>query len=313
MSNQLDSGANNQQISKDAVEWMLRRIIQLPKNWLIISCIFIFLSAFEINWNKELSIKFHVTTNTAIFLALLWLPSILKIFALTGGAVKTPAGEITGSSMMPMLQSLTSDTLGFLIEQTKLAEEVAPPQQQLEMRQMRHEWQKTYAARVPASESQQQMERLAERYKEIRTSMRPGAQRTFEMESITGRMRALAPEVNYSVKEVTDLLRSHRDSSGVSHDQGKRLQGLSIAEWSCDPIYFDLILHIIADSQTAFEQTCALRAMSKIVSKLELEQKRDLKKVLLEQRDFNEEQKRWIKHNSNRWFLSERLLSAIEG
>lgn len=81
MSNQLDSGANNQQISKDAVEWLLRRIIQLPKNWLIISCIFIFLSAFEVNWNKELSVKFHVTTNTAIFLALLWLPSILKIFS----------------------------------------------------------------------------------------------------------------------------------------------------------------------------------------------------------------------------------------
>ncbi len=305
MSNQSDSGANNQQISKDAVEWLLRRIIQLPKNWLVISCIFIFLSAFEVNWNKELSVKFHVTTNTAIFLALLWLPSILKIFALTGGAVKTPAGEITGSSMMPMLQSLTADTLGFLIEQTKLAEEVAPPQQQLEMRQMRHEWQKAYTARVPAAESQQQMERLAERYKEIRTSMPTGAQRTFEMESITGRMRALAPEVNYSVKQVSDLLRSH--------DQGKRLQGLSIAEWSCDPIYFDLILHIIANSQTAFEQTCALRAMSKIASKLELEQKRDLKKVLLEQRNFNEEEKRWIKQNSNRWFLSERLLSAIEG
>jgi hypothetical protein len=88
MNNQVDSSANNQQISKDAVEWLLRRIIQLPKNWLIISCIFIFLSAFEVSWNKELSIKFQVTTNTAIFLALLWLPSILKIFALTGGAVK---------------------------------------------------------------------------------------------------------------------------------------------------------------------------------------------------------------------------------
>jgi hypothetical protein len=215
--------------------------------------------------------------------------------------------------MMPMLQSLTADTLGFLIEQTKLAEEIAPPQQQLEMRQMRHQWQKAYAARVPAAESQMQMERLAERYKEIRISMPPGAQRTFEMESIAGRMRALAAEVNCSVKEVSDLLRSRSDSEGVSQDQGKRLQGLSIAEWCCDPIYFDLILDIIANSQTAFEQTCALRAMSKIVSKLEVEQKRNLKKVLLEQRNFNEEEKRWIKPNSNRWFLSERLLSAIEG
>ena len=73
--------------------------------------------------------------------ALIWLPAILKIFALTGGALKTPAGEITGSSMMLMLRSLTSDSLGFLIEQSKVAEDIAPPQQQLEMRQIRHEWQ----------------------------------------------------------------------------------------------------------------------------------------------------------------------------
>lgn len=304
MGDKLDNEKGNNQISREAVDWLLKQIIEIPKTWLIISTIFIVLSTFQVNKSDKLTVKFEVTNTTAVFLALLWLPSVLKVFALTGGAIKTPAGEITGSSMMPMLQSLTGDTLGFLIEQTKLAEDVAPPQQQLEMRQIRHQWQKEYASRVPVSEAQKQMERLSQRYKELRNSMPAGAKRTFEMESIAGRMRSLAPEVNFSTDEVNQLLKSS--------DQGKRLLGLSVVEWSGDPDYFYTILHTINNSETAFEQTCALRAAEKMVPKLKEQQKKDLMSALIHQRDYNEAEKRWIRPNSNRWSLSDRILSALE-
>ncbi len=304
MGSKSDNEAGNNQISREAVDWLLKKIVHIPKNWLIITSIFILLSTIQINGGEKLIFKFEVTNTTAVFLALIWLPSVLKIFALTGGAVKTPAGEITGSSMLPMLQSLTGDTLGFLIEQTKLAEDVAPPQQQLEMRQIRHQWQKVYAARVPFSELMQQMERLSQRYKELRNSMPSGAKRTFEMESIAGRMRALAPDANFSESEVNNLLKSS--------DQGKRLLGLSVIEWSGDPNYFYQVLQIINNSETAFEQTCALRAVVKMVSKLNPQQKKDLASALIHQRNFNEAEKRWIRPNSNRWALSDRILSALE-
>ncbi|MBW4632408.1 MAG: hypothetical protein KME30_11070 [Iphinoe sp. HA4291-MV1] len=306
----MDSKSDNSEgsknlISREAVDWLLQRIFQLPKKWLIISIILILISVCEISWSKKelFSFKFRVTNTTAIFLSLVWLPSILKVFALSGGALKTPLGEIGGSGMKTMLESLTADSLGFLIEQTKRAEEVAPPQQQKEMRQIRREWQKVYASTVPASEARQEMERLAERYKELRMTMPFGAQRTFEMESVTGRMRALAPEVKYTVHEVKDLLQSA--------DQGKRLLGLSVAEWSGDPIYFDLVLHLINHSETAFEQTSALRSVEKMVSQLDTQQKKNLQAALIEQRNFNEEEKRWIKPESNRWILSDRLLSRL--
>ncbi|WP_017652956.1 hypothetical protein [Fortiea contorta] len=304
MGDNSDKETGKNQISREAVDWLLKQIIQIPKTWLIITTIFIVLSTFQINKDEKLTFKFEVTNTTAVFLALLWVPSVLKIFALTGGAVKTPAGEITGSSMMPMLQSLTGDTLGFLIEQTKLAEDVAPPQQQLEMRQIRHEWQKEYASRIPISEARQQMERLSQRYKELRNTMPAGAKRTFEMESIAGRMRALAPEVNFSSEEVNQLLKSS--------DQGKRLLGLSVVEWSGDPNYFYTILQIINNSETAFEQTCALRGAEKMVSQLKEQQKKDLMSAIIHQRDYNEAEKRWIRPNSNRWSLSDRILSALE-
>jgi hypothetical protein len=305
MSNKSEPEATKNQISREAVDWLLKRILHIPKNWLIISSIFILLSTFQVTGGEKLTFKFEVTSTTAIFVTLIWLPSILKIVALTGGAIKTPAGEITGSSMMPMLQSLTGDTLGFLIEQTKLAEDVAPPQQQLEMRQIRHEWQKAYASQVPLSEARQQIESLSQRYKEIRNSLPSGAKRTFEMESIAGRMRALAPEVNFPESEVNHLLKSN--------DQGKRLLGLSVTEWSGDANYFYPVLSIIANSETAFEQTCALRAAEKMVSKLNSQQKQDLRSVVLHQRNFNEAEKCWIRPNSNRWALSDRILTALEG
>jgi hypothetical protein len=304
MGDKLDNEKGNNQISREAVDWLLKQIIEIPKTWLIISTIFIVLSTFQINKSDKLTFKFEVTNTTAVFLALLWVPSILKIFALTGGALKTPAGEITGSSMMPMLQSLTGDTLGFLIEQTKLAEDVAPPQQQLEMRQMRHQWQKEYASRVPVSEARRQIESLSQRYKELRNSMPPGAKRTFEMESIAGRMRSIAPEVNFSGEEVNQLLKSS--------DQGKRLLGLSVVEWSGDADYFYTILQIINNSETAFEQTCALRASEKMIPKLKEQQKKDLMSALIHQRDYNEAEKRWIRPNSNRWSLSDRILSLLQ-
>ncbi|NMG11331.1 hypothetical protein [Brasilonema sp. UFV-L1] len=300
-----NSEANKSLISREAVDWLLQRIFQLPKKWLIITIILILISTCEIGWSKKelFSFKFKVTNTTAIFLSLIWLPSILKVFALSGGALKTPLGEIGGSGMKTMLESLTSDSLGFLIEQTKRAEEVAPPKQQEEMRQISREWQKVYASTIPVSEARQEMERLAERYKQLRITMPSGVQRTFEMESVTGQMRALAPKVQYSVQEVQDLLRSS--------DQGKRLLGLSVAEWSFDPIYFDLVLHLIRHSETAFEQTSALRAAQKMVSKLDAHQKKDLQAAIIEQRNFNEQQKRWIKPDSNRWVLSARILSAL--
>ncbi|MGH7999809.1 MAG: hypothetical protein ACREPR_10370 [Brasilonema sp.] len=48
-----------------------------------------------------------------------------------------------------------------------------------------------------------------------------------------------------------------------------------------------------------------------MVSKLDTHQKKDLQAALIEQRNFNEKEKRWIKPNSNRWVLSDRILSAL--
>ena len=52
---------------------------------------------------KDFSYKFAIKNTTAIFLTLMWLPAVLKIFALSGGVLKTPAGEFDSSEMINML------------------------------------------------------------------------------------------------------------------------------------------------------------------------------------------------------------------
>jgi hypothetical protein len=66
------------------------------------------------------------------------------------------------------------------------------------------------------------------------------------------------------------------------------------------------------NSETAFEQTCALRGMEKMVSQLDAQKKEVLRLVLLKQRDYNADEKRWIQLGSNRWLISGRLLSALQ-
>ncbi|MFK0734918.1 MAG: hypothetical protein ACIWVG_27885 [Gloeotrichia echinulata HAB0833] len=48
-----------------------------------------------------------------------------------------------------------------------------------------------------------------------------------------------------------------------------------------------------------------------MVSKLNPQQQKDLASALIHQRNFNEAEKRWIRPNSHRWSLSDRILSAL--
>jgi hypothetical protein len=64
-------------------------------------------------------------------------------------------------------------------------------------------------------------------------------------------------------------------------------------------------------SVASFEQTVALRAVEKMLSSLDAQQKKDLEAALIEQRNYNPEEKRWIQPDSNRWIISDRILSAL--
>lgn len=288
---------------KDNVEWILKTILQLPRSWLLISSIFVLLSMFNVGWTpqKGLSLAFQVTTTTAIFFALIWLPVLLGIFALVGGGVKTPAGEFTSSGLSTFLQHLESDTLGVLIEDTSRTH---PGQNTTQANQFQKEVRDAYVARISKQEAREELLRLADLYNKLRIEMQPGSERNLQMRSLSGRIRALAPIARLSPKEIYEYLQSDNGGKRILALNASKVIGANVK-------HFEPILHIIGNPQSAYEQYQALSIMLDMTSVLNQEQKERLVEILNKQREYDEQKKQWIRPYSDRRRLSDQILSAI--
>ena len=281
---------------------MLSTTLHLQKSWLVVIGSLTLLSMLNLAWvpSKGLSFTFQITAITAVVIALTWLPALLRVFALVGGGIKTPVGEVTSSGLGTLAQSLDQETLGVLITRTARAEEHVSPWQQAEARQIRHELEEVYVSRIPHGQAHEQLVELMQRYKELRANMPPGSERTFQLEAVVGGMRALASQAGFSWDEVNAYLQSD--------DEGVRMAGLSIVEWSGNVTHFNFVLQIIDNPKSAFEQYHALSAMLRMSPGLDRTQKEQLREILNKQRNYNEAKKHWIKPGSDRWQIADRLL-----
>jgi len=306
MKDSKEKSAELKAISKGNVEWVLTTVFNLPKFWLIASTIFIILSMFNVSWTppKEASATFQVTGTTAIFLALLWLPSLLRVFALAGGGIKTPAGEInTGKGMSELLALLKQDTLGILISETATAEERAAPGEKAKAGEFRQQLETAYISRIPVGQRNNELTQLVEQYKQIRASMPYGGERTFQMESLVGRMRAIISQ--------TKLLPNEVDAYLHSDDIGERLLGLACVQLNGDGQHFEQVAQIIDNPKSAFEQYQALRAVLETISRLNKSQRQTLSEILTKQQNYNRDKGQWIKRGTDRYWLSNRILNRL--
>jgi len=150
-----------------------------------------------------------------------------------------------------------------------------------------------------AGVSRRLAETLGRWYADMRANMPRGPRRTAVLETLIGKVpHAALPSV-----EIDAALRSD--------DEGDRVVALSQLERSGDARHFDLALEAVAHSLSAFEQYHALVAMHAMLPHLTAPQRNRLREVLRVQRDYDERRKQWIKPNSDRWHLSERLLDAL--
>src|SRR5690242_16925225 len=72
-------------------------ITQVPKLWVGTMLVAALISTLHIDISPEhkVSGSVGVTGLTALLLALIWLPALVRILGIAGGGVKTPAGEAT--------------------------------------------------------------------------------------------------------------------------------------------------------------------------------------------------------------------------
>lgn len=218
-----------------------------------------------------------VTALTAVFVALIWLPGLLRVLGIAGGGVKTPAGEATTPGLGKLFDLVDPETkretfpslLTALISPGVLTE----PSEYQESRTLRREISSQLAAVSPAStDPRHALQLLARKYEQIRRGQPPGDDRTRQMTRLTAEMRAIANVASVSSREREQML---RDGS-----EGERVVALAITQDRPNPVLFDSVCDAILNSRSAFEQFHALVAMLEMLTVLSGEQRVRLRTVL---------------------------------
>ncbi|GER90075.1 hypothetical protein KDW_42370 [Dictyobacter vulcani] len=303
----MEETPTSQKIDKQQLDELLRTALRLPVIWCVITVLVIIASMFNITWNntsRVLAVTFQITSTTALFFALLWLPALLRIFTLLGGGLKTPAGELSSPGIGEFLKTLNSDTLGLIIDDAETAGEDSSSTNKAELTYIKNEAQETYSSRFSPQEARQELISLVQEYNTIREEMPSGDERTLQFRSIFGRMRTLAPFADFKDNEVSNYLRSENG--------GQRILGLSIIRTTVRPPFFEELQPMIDDPKSAFEQNQALTFMRDNAHHLNDIQKQKLAYTLKKQLQYDEQKHQWIHPNSHRGSLSNHILSIIQ-
>ncbi len=97
------------EIPLEKVKSLMEHLSSLPRIWIIIVTVIILLSMFEITQtteknaegtNTNFTVNFHLTTITVVLVALIWLPSLLRVISLLGGGIKTSVGEASTEGLL---------------------------------------------------------------------------------------------------------------------------------------------------------------------------------------------------------------------
>ncbi|NEO82658.1 MAG: hypothetical protein F6J87_00070 [Spirulina sp. SIO3F2] len=297
----------NRPITLETLLHLLRTLLRLPPAWFRTVLVLAILSIFDLTWTSQagLSIQMQVSNTTVLILAFMWLPAVLQLFALVGGAIRAPGAEFSSPGLEQLLQAVMPEAQDEVMGAVKVVledvKETASPQHRQELQQVERQLDEQYEDLTPV-EARQALQHLARRYQALQDGPR-GVRRNFLMETVAAAMQSLVPPAKISDVEIQNYLQSS--------EHGDRLIGLACVMDQQGIGHFEPVLNAIAHSGSAFEQLHALRIMERMLPTLPTEHRDCLRQVLNQQRDYDEQQGQWIRPDSDRWLVSEKLLAAI--
>lgn len=277
---------------------VLELLLLLPRLWLLTAAAVILLSMIDVSYSSQTgwSFSFAIKSITAVMFGLVWLPVLLRILAVSGGGIKTGAGEANTPGLISLLPKL--------IATLDSVEPTLGKEEQAKVAAVRQEAEQSLGAIAAASpmSARQRLSDLIREYEEVRRVMPSGQQRTFRMQQIAARIRAMAAEANYSPSEIRNLF-----SQG---GEGDRLAAIQMLQRSPYPECFDLVTGAIAQPHSAFEQFAALKTAEAMMETMPPEQMHQLHQTVLDQRSTGPG--KWLSpKDPSRWALSDRILEAI--
>lgn len=256
------------------IQGVARIAMTVPKPWIVAMAIAAVLSALHVSVTAQgdVSGSFGPSALTGILIALVWLPALVRVVAIAGGGVKTPAGEASTGGLLAVLGLLEPetkrDTLPSLIAALSSPEVVVDPERRTVVRPIRQDLEmQLAAAAVPAIGVREQLAAYAKQYEQVRQTA-PSRDRTLRMTTLMAEARAAARATPLALIDLRHMLSSDSD--------GERVIALALAQDQPDPRLFDLVLSAIVDSRSAFEQYQALGAVLELVPHLSTRQRSDL-------------------------------------
>ena len=134
---------------------------------------------------------------TAAVIALVWLPTLLRAIALTGGNLKTPAGDASTTGLLRYFSALPPDqqeeSLAAAAAEAHQPEVTGTPDEQSNARQVREELEEAIGEIPrPAADVARRLNEIATEYENLRAEMTSGGERTRAMTELMARARGLA-------------------------------------------------------------------------------------------------------------------------
>jgi hypothetical protein len=261
----------------------MQEAMQLHRVWSICAVIAAVLSAVDVTVKPSgIEVAFRVDVVTATLVALVWLPSLLKIIAWTGGTFKTPAGEASSGGLFAMLSALPpdarTDALSTVAASLADVERRSTGAHQAEAARALTSVRKEIVSAVEQSRqpAADRFAELARQYDVIRDKMDSGPTRTRQMSALVEQAQAAAQaDIPAALAFLTGQVAQFDQLKG-----GWRvvtlavLRALPIAEGV--PALNDALLR----AESPFEQYQALRACEAILDKTGLVTARPLKPAL---------------------------------
>jgi hypothetical protein len=268
-------------------------VLRFARCWLLGSVVVLLGSLVRGGWTRRegLTLSFGIDSSTITLLIIALLPVVLALVLLVGGTFKAAGVEFKVESVVAVIASL-EDVL-----------RQGTGDQRAELESVRRQLEQVAGESIEHAGNASGLLALGRRYGELRRQTPSGAVRTAEMTKLVVLMRATAVAARPGDREVLRWLESD--------DAGLRLLGAALARDRAKVDFFGPLLHQVADPRSAFEQYHALVAIEQLVPQLGPEQRKELITVLLDQRQYDEARRRWIAPNSDRWFLSQRLLQRL--
>lgn len=294
-----------------AAKRLLEDVSRPPRIWVAVVMLLGLLSTLDVTRNSaaEVTVHFHVSAVTAAILALVWLPAFVRAVILTGGAVKTPAGEANTRGLLDLLRllspNLKREVLPPLAAALDSVQGAAPSDaERAEARTARGDVERELeqsleAIGVPAGI----LDQIARAYEGVRAEMPPGDDRTLRMGVLMAEVRSIA-----GILGVTeDLVARHFDAGR----EGDRVVALTLVEAEPLPGCLPIVLDGISNSRSAFEQFQALRAAEELLPLLDRGGRQRLGKVL--DHEYRDLDGKGIREDTSRLYAIRHMLAQIEG